>query len=207
MDVIQKVTDFIQKEISIGGFTASSVMVTLIIGIVLCFFGFKAAKILGVLMGFVFGVYVGFYLGNKFFSSYENVPMIAALAMGVVCAVLFFLVAQLGLFALVTCSAFVSLKYLFALLTPYVPEFTEKRCLLASIILALIFGGIAVAKTREIVILITGCSGAVFFAGGVMDLIHVPNPTAKAVVTLGIFAVMAELGLHYQFKNNPKGKK
>ena len=152
-----------------------------------CFLGYRLRKLWNVIVGFLAGCAAGLALCIHFgISSGWALP--AALAAGIVCAVLTYLLYRLGLFIL-CCGLTV---FLLLQLLPSGSPGVLAACLL----IGAIVGGLAIAKERVTVSLVTAIGGGYGSSALLLSLLGQTNSLLVILVT----AVLAFLGILVQLK-------
>lgn len=170
-----------------------------VLALVQCFFGFRLQKFLIALVGFFIG-----FLAGLGISAALNLPAWApwaiAAAVGLILGILAFRIYKVGIFGICFVEAIVCV-YSFNLQPRWVMVFV-------GLLAGLVLGALAVRYTRPMIILSTGLGGA----AGVAKALTGIGPVEKFLqstgaafwATLVIGAVMAVLGITYQFHHTKK---
>lgn len=174
------------------------IIITLILGIVYCFFGFKAVKFLSTLVGFCIGLGIGYAIAST--AKLEQpltlvVPIIGA----VMFAILGFFLYRIGVF-LVVLLAVSSIAS--SLLLEYT-KLDETVVMIAALVVGVILSILCVVYLRPIVIISTALAGGLMFSNELFEnLIKVRwSPQVETIVRLGVGVILALIGMIYQFQS------
>ena len=160
-------------------------IITIVIALATCFFGYKLNKILIA----IFGLIIGFNLGVTYLPNLLTdqtviyiVSAIIAIAVGIISYNLYLV----GVFLLCALAAFILCGNL---------NLEENIQMIISIIAGLIAGILGVKFTRPIMIISTSLAGASALSENALTLFNFQNNTLEII----LFIVVAILGIVYQF--------
>ncbi|MBQ9156473.1 MAG: DUF4203 domain-containing protein [Eubacterium sp.] len=176
-------------------------VITLILALLLCFFGYKFARIFMSITGFLAGAVIGLTVSYKFFDLTGPLVILCTLAAGIIIALLSFHIYMAGLFILCFILAFMAAASLL--------PFTGDIQFFLATLTGFIIGSLSLKFIRPVMILSSALVGAATAAGliaaisgrmGFMTLSRVSD----ALITL----VLCILGIIVQFltTRNPEKK-
>lgn len=191
-ETVGEYTDFFQKTGQTG------LVVTLIICLALCFFGFKLWKFWTGLFGFFLGFTVGSLLGSILLNGIIGLwgPLIGGIVLGIVFASIAMKVQAIGLFVSVLLCVFAAIMELF-------PDNLEIIGIIVGIVVGIIAGTLAVRFRFGAIVAVTGVAGGLLASEAFFELIKVQNIGLSFVV--GLLVVMA--GIAVQLTTNKDRKK
>ncbi|MDO4269368.1 MAG: WG repeat-containing protein [Eubacteriales bacterium] len=179
---------------AVGGILSVLLAFAALLGLLYCFFGFKLMRLWFAVCGFFAGAAIGFFAMSFAFHAESAGPhILAALAGGVLGAILLYRVYLLGVFLLNGLLSFL----VFVLLLGY-----ETAPLVIAGVCAVICGVLAVKFVRVWTILSTGVSGGLAAGCALAALLGVSSPG----LALLLGAVIAVLGILFQWKTTGKAK-
>ncbi len=167
-------------------------IILLVFYVLQCFLGYKMLRVSVAIAGFIAGAFIGSALTASL-NLPSWVPVVTALALAIILALLAFKIYLAGVFLL---SFFVTASVVWALDFPAGTAWNVVHAVV-SVAAGILVGVIAVKFTRPVTILVTGIGGAINIVGNavfislVMSRIGLPN----YVVT----AILAILGILVQF--------
>lgn len=164
------------------------IAITLIGGLLSCFFGYKWNKILIALTGFVVGYGVADFISTLFISE-QIIVVIVSIGIGLIGSFIAHKLYLLGIFLLCFFTVFTICKI-------YIDDKTIQ--LIAGIIGGIITGIIGVKCVKPIVILMSSISGGTLIASIIVDLLN--NQSILLVVQILIIVA----GMIFQTKTNTK---
>ena len=161
-------------------------IITIVIALATCFFGYKLNKTLIA----IFGLIIGFKLGITYLPSMLSdqtliyiISAIIAIAVGIISYKLYLV----GVFLLCALAAFILCENL---------NLQENIQLIISIIAGLIAGILGVKFTRPLMIISTALAGSAAFIENILLLFNIKND----IISIILFIFVAILGMCYQFK-------
>lgn len=161
-------------------------IITIVIALATCFFGYKLNKTLIA----IFGLIIGFKLGITYLPSMLSdqtliyiISAIIAVAVGIISYKLYLV----GVFLLCALAAFILCENL---------NLQENIQLIISIIAGLIAGILGVKFTRPLMIISTALAGSAAFIENILLLFNIKND----IISIILFIFVAILGMCYQFK-------
>ena len=174
---------------------------SLVLALLLCFTGYRRMRQWVSFVAFVFGAVIGYSAASSagLGKDYWYLPLIIALAAGIILSLLGYKIFQLGLF--VFCGALASWAVTANVLPVSLTEAqqgTMYYVLIGIQILVFVLGGVlAVRFARTAIILISAIGGARVAASGLVSLLpkYFPDSTKQ----LYLFAGLAALGILVQF--------
>lgn len=174
-----------------------AVIVVALLGIIYCFFGYKAVRLLATIIGMGVGLLLGFAIvGAAKLQTPFNI--IVPIAIGVIFAFFGYFLYRVGVFLVVLLEM---LCIAAALLMEYT-KLDETVVLIAALVIAVIFSVLSVVYLRPLVIISTAISGAMMFSNEIFEnLIKVRwSSQVEMLVRLCVGAVLAIIGIIYQFR-------
>jgi hypothetical protein len=168
------------------------VYVTIAIGLVSCFLGYKLLRIWMALIGFVIGMAIGYFASYKYFSNMV-IPIIIGFLAGVIIGFIAYRIYLFGVFliALVTTLGF------FGQLLAHYNEPGWVWILLTAI-LAIVAAIIATKFVKPVIIISTALNGATTVMMGIFKLLQID---AKHILLIAAL-LLAILGIMVQFFTN-----
>lgn len=161
-------------------------IITIVISLVTCFFGYKLNKIIIA----IFGLIIGFNLGITYLPNLLTdqtiiyiISAIIAIAVGMISYNLYLV----GVFLLCALATFTLCDNL---------NLSENVQMIVSIVIGLIAGILGVKFTRPIMIISTSLAGASTFTENALTLFKIQND----ILALIIFIIITIFGMLYQFK-------
>ena len=186
----------IQSFMQSGTGTTVTLVLTLLMGIVYCFFGYRALRVICTIIGFCVGLVVGVAVASavKVSSPWDIVIVVAC---AVVVAVLGFLLYRVGVFLEVMLGAW---SIIYTVLTQNV-KLETTYIVIISLVAAFALAILAAIYLRPVIIVVTALSGGLMFSEQLFtNLIHVRwNSTMELACRLGVGLILAVLGMLYQF--------
>lgn len=175
-----------------------SLGITVLLGILSCFFGLKLARFWSFLTVFVIGTGAAAAVAMQITSD-ETLSGIIGLAAGIILAIVFAILKRAGMFV----TAFV----LGAALSIYWLRPANLIWLLVCVGIGLVFALLTIKLFVPVLMLLTGVTGAVCISqAGTVLLGHAGVELERWMVTLA-FAVLAVLGILVQFLMEPESVK
>lgn len=161
-------------------------VITLVIALVTCFFGYKLNKIIIA----IFGLIIGFNLGVTYLPNLlegQTVIYIISAILALIVGLLSYKLYLVGVFLLCALAAFILCENL---------NLSENIQMIVSIAAGFIAGILGVKFTRPLMIISTSLAGASTFTECALILFKMQSNTLSLI----IFIVIALLGMSYQFK-------
>lgn len=165
-------------------------VVTLILALIGCFFGFKLSKFFMSLTGFIFGAVAGFMLGSGAFELSIKYCILCAAAGAILMAFAAFWIYKIGIFILCFVFAF----YAAATFIPL----TGDMQFFVSTVIGLLVGAIALWFIRPVIIITSAAVCGVYASGVIANICNYTGYTLP-VESLYIGAGLAVAGLVVQF--------
>ncbi len=166
-----------------------SAIIAILIGLVMCFGGFKIQKILITLVWFVIGAALAKYLGSYFIDN-NQMLIIVEIIVG-------FIVGSIG-FKLEKLALFIAVSYLtFKTIGPYITGLESGVALIVQGGISLLIGALSTFFIKPILIVVSSIAGASIIKSYLPALISLSSN-----VVLIIVVIIAVLGILFQFKNN-----
>lgn len=166
-------------------------IVSLVLGILFLFFGYRVQKVIISIVWFIIGYELSNLIAPHFFTD-PTALIIVGIVVGLVLVVIGFKLEKLALF--------IAVAYLvYKTLTPYISllHLNNDITFLIQIGISLVVGALSVAYIKHILIIITSLAGANLINKTILTLI-----TLNSTILFIIFLVLAALGILFQFKNN-----
>ena len=178
-------------------FPTASVIAIAILGLVYCFFGYKASRFIATIIGILIGLYVGFVVVQTAQLA-EPLDLVVPIAAGVVFGILGFFLLRIGIFFSVLLAVF---GIVISLMTEYT-KLDETVVTIVAIVLAVIFAVLSVVYLRPMVIISTALSGGRIFSNELFEnLVHIRwDAQIETMVRLGVGLLLALIGIIYQFR-------
>lgn len=184
------------------------------LGIINCFFGYKYFKFIIALNGFVFGSIIGGILGLigamylELSDEIIAVIILTGLLCGTVTEAIAYSAYKFGVFIMVFSITFVgTFALLFSDISAFKLLFLDEKDLLGyafiSLIPASIVGGIAVLLIKPTVILTTAISGAYEIAWGICTLINAESLCIIATVVLAVIGISIQFSINNNTSTKP----
>jgi hypothetical protein len=180
--------------------------ILLLIGLVICFFGYRIFRVFLFLAGLQVGFILGLWLGGMLFSS-QLVVLIVAILAGIVLALISGILLKIG--------GFLAGAGVLAILAAFVLQLlkiTDSNTRLIVFLVAAIIGGLlGVFAVKPFLILVTAVNGAYLVADSVLNLVggypasqylqmHGQLSTLELVLLLAGVIILAILGAMVQFR-------
>lgn len=166
-----------------------SALIAILIGILMCFAGFKIQKLFISLVWFVIGFSLAKYIGGNFI---ENSQMLLAVEI-----IVGIIVGSLG-FKLEKLALFIAVSYLvFKTIGPYITGLDKGVALIVQGGISLLVGALSTLFIKPILIIVSSIAGANIIKAYLPTLIGLSSN-----IILIIVIVIAVLGALVQFKSN-----
>jgi hypothetical protein len=178
-----------------------SIVVAVVLGIVYCFFGYKAMRFIAALVGFAAGVLVGDGIARAAEFKYP-LDLVMVIAGGVLLAVLGFFLFRVFMFIAVFLSVF---SITMSLIVEYT-KLDSMVILIVALVVGVIFAILAAVYLRTMIIVATALSGGFILSNELFEnLIRIQwSPSVEAIVRLSVGLLLAVIGMIYQFHTTPK---
>lgn len=161
-------------------------IVTIIIAIITCFFGYKLNKTLIA----IFGLIIGFKLGITYLPSLLSdqtliyiISAIIAITVGIISYNLYLI----GVFLLCALAAYTLCKNL---------GLSENIQTIIGVLSGIVAGALGVKFTRPLMIISTSLAGSTALIENILLLLNIKND----ILSIILFILIAILGMSYQFK-------
>lgn len=164
-------------------------LVAIIIGIVLCFFGYKVQKALIVLGWFLIGYQIAKGVCVNFIDA-EQVLVIVSAIIGLLFSLLGLRLEKLAIFIAIAYFAY-------GAVIPYITYFEPIVNILIAVLVGIVVGLIALKLIKPIIILVTAAYGATLIKTYLPKLVTLP----AIVLTIGFFVLLVA-GIVTQAKTN-----
>ena len=163
-------------------------IITIVISIITCFFGYKLNKTLIAILGLIIGFNLGVtYLPNLITD--QQVTYIISAIIALITGMISYKLYLVGVFLLCSLSAFILSGNL---------NLSENIQIIVSIVFGLIAGVLGVKFTKPIMIISTSLAGASTLIESSLTLFNFQNNTLEII----LFIIITILGIMYQFKQN-----
>lgn len=160
-------------------------LITIIIAIVTCFFGYRLNKIIIAIMG----LFIGFNLGLTYLPIIIENQTIIYIISAVIALIIGFTSYNLYLIGIFLICALAVYNICGTI------GISENLQTIIGLIAGVIAGVLAVKFTRPIMIIVTSFSGASLITENVFNILKFTNPIITLIITL----IIATLGMLYQF--------
>ncbi|MDO4478975.1 MAG: hypothetical protein Q4B73_08055 [Lachnospiraceae bacterium] len=167
-----------------------SALITLVVAVVMCFFGYRLLKYIVAVFGFMFGVSLGQWICSLF-NGGRVLNIIITLVIAIGLALVAFLLFKVGVFILIFGSVLVFFGA--------AALFTSVNMLIG-VAVALVLAILGVVFIRPVSIFITGINGGLSIGDALTTLVLAKLLPGMAIVGAIIGLVLAILGIIYQFK-------
>lgn len=168
----------------------AALITTVVVGLLICFFGLKLVKILTTIIGAVMGACIGVTAAIRL--GFTNpVFLIVVLACALILGALAFFLYKFGIFIMVLC-------YVFGICAVVIqPE--SLIPLIVCIVIPIIVAVLAIIYIEPLVIIVTALSGGISAGSAIAALITTAGQTTNMWIGIGIGAVLAIIGMVIQF--------
>ncbi len=167
-------------------------VVTLILAILVCLFGYKLKKIAFFIIWFIIGYHVGKLIPPSVFNNDQIWGFVIPIAIGI-------LFSMIGLSVERLCVALLAGAIGFFLTIDYLGgAYTFMPNVLIAVIVAVILGCIAVAAIKPMIIFVTAVGGAYYIGLTLIPLFGLATVPFFYIITI----VSAVFGLGFQFTQN-----
>lgn len=161
-------------------------IVTIIIGLITCFFGYKLNKTIIAIFGLIIGYNLGVTLLPNVITDQTTIYIISviiAIAIGLISYKLYLV----GIFLLCVLAAYILCDNL---------QLAQNIKTIVGLITGIIAGILGVKFTRPLVIISTSLAGATTFAENILNLLNYQNNNLTIIISI----IVAIIGIIYQFK-------
>ena len=175
----------------------AAIIISIVFGIIYCFLGYKAMRVLATLAG----IGIGYIIGSAIVQAAHittPVDLVIIIGASVIFGLLGFFLYRIGVFLVVLLGGFGISS---ALLAKYT-KLDETVVLIIALVIGVILGILSVVYLRPIVIISTALSGGLTVSNELFEnLIKVRwSPEAETLVRLGCGLIIGIIGMLYQFK-------
>ncbi len=173
-----------------------AVIISLVFGIVYCFFGYKAIRVCAAIYGALIGIIAGSAIVRQF-ALQSPVSLIVVIGLAVLLALLGFFLFRVGVFIVV-------LLGVAGIVYPLLQSRTTLEQLIMSIIAlaaGLVAAILAVIYMKPVVIVLSAFMGAQTISSTIFTyLVHIRwSRSLELLVVLAVFVLFAVIGMVYQF--------
>jgi len=179
----------------LAGMGTAGIILGAVWNLFVCFFGYRFYRVVITICGFLVGAVASYFLLGSYTSIDKNVLLILSLVIGVVVALLAYVLYRIGIFLLVAAAMFFTLS---GLLGSTLKD--QSMVLIICVAAALILAILSVKFMKPIMILSSGLAGGLGTVKIVGSVLGLSNPTALTAVGI----VLAAVGIWFQFKNDAK---
>lgn len=165
-----------------------SVIIAVVTGLLICFFGYKLLRVWCAIVGFAAGALIA---GLVAYAMNADAALLVAAIAGIITAVLSFLFYKSGVFVIGFGAA---LNILGNFINAYGIS-AQWWIIILAIVASVIVGCLAVRFVRPVVIISTSLSGATSIVTNILGIFQVTN----WVIILSVIGIVAVLGMVYQF--------
>ncbi|MDO4978343.1 MAG: DUF4203 domain-containing protein [Eubacteriales bacterium] len=179
-------------------------VITLVIGIIGCLFGYKLSRLFMTISGFIAGIFLGFLVGINFFDKSNGTIILSCLIGGIIIAIFSYTIYRAGIFFLCFLLGFVAAAN-------YV-QLTGNIAFFVAVLCGLILGVLALRFVRPIIIVATAFVCGTSTAEAILSLGKHFNVEffSRSYAPLATFAGVFVIACLFQFlttKNDEPGKK
>lgn len=178
-----------------------SIAVAVALGIIYCFFGYRAMRVIAALVGFAAGVLIGDGIARAAEFQFP-LDLVMVIVGGVLLAVLGFFLFRVFMFVAVFLSVF---SITMSLIVEYT-KLDSMVILIVALVVGIIFAILAAVYLRTMIIVATALSGGFILANELFEnLIRIQwSSTVETIVRLSTGLGLAVIGMVYQFHTAPK---
>ena len=169
-----------------GVFNAQLLVITIVVGLVLCLFGLKLMRILAAIVGMLMGAGLGAVI-VKLAELTGTTSLLVILGCGIVVALLALFLRRVGAFVSVLC-------YVFGALMTVLPA-EQKIFILGAAVLALILAVVAAVYVEPLVVVISSLSGGLMVGPAMVKLVGMDD---KSWIGYVIALALAAIGIVLQ---------
>ncbi len=210
MTMINSLVDNFSKKIpSFSQLGLAGTIITMVISLIFCFFGYKLLKFFVALTGFLIGCAIGTVIAGQM-NVNASISLVIALVIGTAAALTAFFLYKAGVFILTAAvSGLLAAGFLYE-------RMNHVAVIAIAVIAGILIGVVSVYFVRPAVIVSSGLSGGFAFAGHLITniigkYINISNASdLDTVITLIAGIILAVLGMIYQFRhtvNKEAGKR
>lgn len=195
-ELISQAADFISSllpflnNINIVGLILS--FVSLVLSVLLCFWGYRLFTCFAAGIGFVTGAFLGFLLSGHYFTDELWIILLSALILGLI---LGFLATRLILLSTFFVVFILVSVFSCGLLVSFVPSLSNVMAGIISLILGIVAGVICIKLQKPIIILVTAFCGAL----GTVQILFQLLKFEQITIFYGAFLSLAMIGSIVQF--------
>lgn len=195
-ELISQAADFISSllpflnNINIVGLILS--FVSLVLSVLLCFWGYRLFTCFTAGIGFVTGAFLGFFLSGHYFTDELWIILLSALILGLI---LGFLATRLILLSTFFVVFILVSVFSCGLLVSFVPSLSNVMAGIISLILGIVAGVICIKLQKPIIILVTAFCGAL----GTVQILFQLLKFEQITIFYGAFLSLAMIGSIVQF--------
>ena len=195
-ELISQAADFISSllpflnNINIVGLLLS--FVSLVLSVLLCFWGYRLFTCFAAGIGFVIGAFLGFLLSGHYFTDELWIILLSALILGLI---LGFLATRLILLSTFFVVFILVSVFSCGLLVSFVTSLSNMMAGIISLILGIVAGVICIKLQKPIIILVTAFCGAL----GTVQILFQLLKFEQITIFYGAFLSLAMIGSIVQF--------
>ena len=197
MDTIKNgISSWISEvESRLAGMGTAGVILGAVWNLFVCFFGYRFYRVVITICGFLFGALVSYFLIGKYAAIDQTVLLILALAIGVVVALIAYVLYRAGIFLLVAAAMFFILSGLMS-----VTAANQNMVFLISGIIALVCAILSVKFMKQIMIFSSGLAGGF----GTVKIIGTVLGLSSQMALTAVSLILAAAGIWFQLRNDAK---
>lgn len=192
-----------------GRFSTGMLVVSIVAGLIFCFFGLKLTRILAGLYGFLIGISAGLTIVSMA-GTEEIVSLIIILACGIILAAIFAFLYKAGVFLLVFFSVMSIATSLFvtAVGIPFSIGFGGNIMIIGgvAVLISFILSVLAVIYVEPVIVIVTALFGGFSAGPAVLSLTGLGVPS-WAGYALGIVLAVIGAGVQFMMHSRKVGKK
>ena len=166
--------------------------VSLVLSVLLCFWGYRLFTCFAAGIGFVTGAFLGFLLSGHYFTDELWIILLSALILGLI---LGFLATRLILLSTFFVVLILVSVFSCGLLVSFVPSLSNVMAGIISLILGIVAGVICIKLQKPIIILVTAFCGAL----GTVQILFQLLKFEQITIFYGAFLSLAMIGSIVQF--------
>lgn len=179
------------------------IVASILFGLIFCFFGYRIMRVVLAVNGFISGFFIGLSVINNIAGTLPNwVIILISLLLGIIVAVVSFVLLRLGMFLLSSLTAF---SISAAVLKEFLSDSQTAIVYITSAVFALLLGIMALILTKQIIIICTSLSGGSIVSSVLLNQAVYTSAPAPSYMIWGLAVFMALLGIVFQFAVTARG--
>jgi hypothetical protein len=192
--LFNSINKFIYSYGNSAGFLTGLILLTA--GIILLFWGYRIKKIALIIIGAVFGISLGIYIGEQVLKTTIEITLILSISLGIICALSTYFI-YFAMIFIIGVVIGVNLGFLIG----YFFQLPMSYILIISIILAVICGILSIKINKIMFIILTSYYGYILIRIGLYAInIFNINRVFEDIIAL----ILLPIGLIFQFYDNTR---